>query len=135
MTIQEKKEVIENFYKFWETGSEELLGLSTSKELKDYDRNPMLEGTDYEALLGVAGMINAGLSDIKHNFTQIHYLENDRILIRWEGSAKHTGDLFGTPKTDRTVYFNGHDILQLKNGKISELWHIEQLLQLTSQIQ
>jgi len=44
-------EVLEKFYKFWETGDETLLEESTSKNLKDHDRSPMAEGTDYEAIL------------------------------------------------------------------------------------
>ncbi len=130
-----KEQVIKSFYEFWETGSETALAASTSKALKDHDRSPLAEGTDYEALLSLGQLINAGLSDLKHNFVQIHYLKNDRIVLRWEASARHTGELFGYPTTDRTIYFNGHDILQLKDGKISELWHIEQLLQMTAQIQ
>lgn len=126
---------IDSFYKFWETGKEELLSASVSKDLKDHDRNPAAEGSDYEAILGMGQMINSGLSEMTHNFTQIHVLDNNRIVLRWEGSAKHTGPLFGTPETGRTVYFNGHDILQFEDGKITELWHIEQLLQLHAQIQ
>ena len=70
-----------------------------------------------------------------HNLTQIHEVSEDRYMIRWEASAKHTGDLFGVPATDKTVYFNGHDILKIEDGKVVEMWHIEQLLQLMSQIQ
>ena len=64
-----------------------------------------------------------------------HFLENGKIMVRWEATAKHTAEVFGHPATQKTVYFNGHDILKVEHGKITELWHIEQLLQLNSQLQ
>ncbi len=123
-----------DFYKFWETGDEKLLTSSTSKKLKDHDRNPMIEGTDYQAILGT-GQSLKGLSKMMHTFTEVLPQEDGRIVIRWQGSAIHSGEAFGIPATGRTIYFNGHDILRLENGKIIELWHIEQLLQMTAQMQ
>ena len=110
-----------------------LLEESTSKN-SNYDRSPMAEGTDYEAILQLGKSLK-GLSEMNHNLVQVHFLEDGKVMVRWEATAKHTGEAFGYPATQKTVYFNGHDILKLEGGKITELWHIEQLLQLTYQLQ
>ena len=127
-------QVLEKFYKFWETGDETLLEESTSKNLKDHDRSPIAEGSDYQAILELGKSLK-GLSEMNHNLVQVHFLKDGKVMVRWEASAKHTGEAFGYPTTQKTIYFNGHDILKFKDGKITELWHIEQLLQLTYQLQ
>lgn len=127
-------QILDDFYRFWETGDESLLEASTSKNLKDYDRNPTAEGSDYEAILELGKSLK-GLSEMNHNLVQVHYLEEGKVMVRWEATAKHSGEVFGYPPTQKTVYFNGHDILKMEDGKIKELWHIEQLLQLSYQLQ
>ena len=126
-------ELLINFYKFWETANPELLEKSVSKDVIDHDRNPQLPGTDYEAMLAQAQSFG-GLSDMEHELEQVHYLGDGKIVVRWVCKAKHTGDVMGKPRTGNNVAFHGHDILQTTNGKIVELWHIEELLQMMGQL-
>ena len=130
----ENTQLINDFYRFWETADEQLLEKTVSKEVVDYDKDPRFEGSAYEGLLYLAGAVQ-GLSDMRHNLTQVHDLGEGKFMVRWEASANHTGDLFGVPASGKTAYFNGHDIFRIENGKIVELWHIEQLLQLMAQVQ
>ncbi len=132
---QGTQQALRDFYRFWETADEVLLARSTSKELKDHDRSPMFEGTDYSALSSMARYFTNGVSNMQHTFTQVHELGNNRVTVRWDVSGEHTAEIFGIAATGRKVAFSGQDILQLDNGKISELWHIEQLFQLTAQLQ
>ncbi|MBW2241607.1 MAG: ester cyclase [Deltaproteobacteria bacterium] len=60
--------------------------------------------------------------------------KDGKLVVRWTISADHTGDVFGVPATGKTVIFSGHDILQIRDGKFAELWHIEQLFQLNAQL-
>ncbi|MGB1295867.1 MAG: ester cyclase [Flavobacteriales bacterium] len=131
---QKVETILNDFYRFFETADENLLEKTVSITLKDNDRNPMATGTDYEALLALAQSVQ-GLSEMHHNLVKVHKIEDNMWVIRWEATAKHTGPLFGIPATGKTVYFNGHDIVKIENEKITELWHIETLLQLMSQIQ
>ncbi|MEZ9820049.1 ester cyclase [Shewanella sp. 10N.286.45.A1] len=49
--------------------------------------------------------------------------------------AKHVGDFFGMPASNKTAYYAGHDIFQLNGkGQIIEIWHIEQIFQLMQQL-
>lgn len=133
-STEDTTELLNDFYRFFETADESLLEKTVSKSVKDYDKNPTSLGTDYEALLELAQSVQ-GLSDMSHDLVQIHKLENNTYMVRWEATAKHTGNLFGIPATGKTVYFNGHDILKIEDGKVAEMWHIETLLQLMAQIQ
>lgn len=130
---KETQEIITDFYKFWGTGEVAFLEKTTSKELKDHDRNPMFPGTDYEAIAALRQAVN-GLTNFKHDLVQINYIGEDLIMIRWEGTATHTGNVLGFPAFNKSVRFDGHDIIQIKNGKIVAYWHIEELLQLTTQL-
>lgn len=133
--INNKKveQLLNDFYRFWETVDESLLEKTVSKKVIDHDKDPRSNETDYNAILSLGRAVQ-GVT-LKHEITQVYKLAKGKYLVRWEGSGKHTGDFFGVPATNRTVYFNGHDIIQIENDKIVELWHIEQLLQLMGQIQ
>ena len=126
-------DLLNNFYTFWETADPNLLEKSVSKNLKDYDRAPGGSGSDYDATLAMAQSFG-GLSNMNHTLQQVHYLDDGKMVVRWECTAKHTGDVMGFPATQKEVAFFGHDIFQVVDGKITELWHIEGLLQLTAQL-
>jgi predicted ester cyclase len=51
-----------------------------------------------------------------------------------EGFTDHTGSWFGTPPTGREVSFTGTDIVRVPNDKITEIRHVEELLQLQQQL-
>lgn len=40
-------------------------------------------------------------------------------------TSHHTGDFFGIPPTVRSITLTGMDILGIENGKIQEIWHIQ----------
>ena len=130
----ETTQLVNDFYRFWETADERLLEKTVSREVIDHDKDPRFEGSAYEGLLYLAKAVQ-GLSEMKHTLTQVHDLGEGKYMVRWEASANHTSDLFGVPASNKTVYFAGHDIFRIENGKILELWHIEQLLQLMAQVQ
>lgn len=49
-------------------------------------------------------------------------------------TAKHTGDFLGIPTTNRAVNFVGHDLLKVQDGKIIEIWHVEDLAGMFEQL-
>jgi predicted ester cyclase len=46
----------------------------------------------------------------------------DRVSIQWTITARHTGDFFGIPPTNRTIVFSGMDALRVRDGKFVEHW-------------
>jgi len=44
--------------------------------------------------------------------------EGDRVLLRWQASGTHTGDLQGIPATGKATSGPGMSILHFRNGKV-----------------
>lgn len=49
-------------------------------------------------------------------------------------TATYTGEAFGYAATGNKVDINGNDIMRVVDGKITELYRVEELLKLTRQI-
>ena len=130
----EKEKIVNEWYRVWDDGDVAGFAKIMHSDVIDHDKNPQIPGSDYDGLVGISQAVTAGFSDVKHNLVDVYYLPNDRIATRWEFVGKHTGNFFGVPATNKMVYFSGQDILQLQDGKVSEIWHIEELLQCMAQI-
>jgi steroid delta-isomerase-like uncharacterized protein len=61
--------------------------------------------------------------------------ENDKLVVRWSCTCKHTGDGLGFPATGRTAAFTGITILRIAEGKIVEGWQNWDMLGLIEQLQ
>ena len=48
--------------------------------------------------------------------------EGDRVVIRFEGGGKHTGNMLGVPPTGKQIKVTGVDIFRISNGKLVEMW-------------
>ncbi|MEE8440372.1 MAG: ester cyclase [Spirochaetia bacterium] len=48
--------------------------------------------------------------------------EGDRVVVRFDGGGKHTGNMLGVPATGKEIRVTGIDIFRIKDGKIAELW-------------
>jgi predicted ester cyclase len=75
----------------------------------------------------------AAFSDIK--------VENDLVLVSGDyvtviSTAKGTNDgmMMDMPATNKPVDFKGIDVWLVRDGKLAEIWHVEQLLQMMTQM-
>ena len=60
--------------------------------------------------------------------------QRDRVVIRWTGRGKHTGELNGLAPTDRTVEVTGITIQRIAGGRVAEAWSNWDTLGLLQQI-
>jgi predicted SnoaL-like aldol condensation-catalyzing enzyme len=77
--------------------------------------------------------LHAGIS----NFRNTHYetiAEGDLVLIRWEGSGIHTGNVFGVPASGRAIKITGLDLFRIAGGQIVEVWQEADYLGLMQQM-
>ena len=51
--------------------------------------------------------------------------EGDRVAARWTMRGTHTGEFNGMPATGRPVTMAGFGLLRIQDGRIAELWHLE----------
>lgn len=52
----------------------------------------------------------------------------------WTLRGTHHGPLFGMPASGKPVRISGIDMIRVADGRIAELWHVEEMLQLIGQI-
>ena len=49
--------------------------------------------------------------------------EGDIVVARYTSQGTHKGPLMGTAATGKKVTFRGVDMIRVKNGKATEVWH------------
>jgi predicted ester cyclase len=53
--------------------------------------------------------------------------DGDLAVDHWIFRGTHTGELDGVPPTGRRVEFGGFDLARIRNGRIAEIWHVEDM--------
>ncbi|MFE7931273.1 ester cyclase [Streptomyces sp. NPDC057456] len=99
------------------------------------DHNPA-----FGAVSGIDGMraliaaTRDGFTDRQHRILFQEELPGGWVVLQWRMTATHTGDAFGFAASGNPVDFQGQDIMRIVDGKISEIYHVEEMLKLTQQI-
>jgi predicted ester cyclase len=86
------------------------------------------------SMRGLVGALATGFNEYHHKVELALPVGDGRVFIRWRMEGTHTGNLFGVPPTNKKVFLHGHDLIRIEDGKIVEIWHIEQLLQMVQQM-
>lgn len=60
--------------------------------------------------------------------------EGDKVVLRWQASGTHRGELLGIPATGKFTSGSGLSILQFKNGKVVDDWCLWDTLSLLRQL-
>ncbi|HVY30137.1 MAG TPA: ester cyclase [Polyangiaceae bacterium] len=95
------------------------------------------DGGGVSALVSMRGLVGAlatGFDEYHHRVELALPIGDDKVFIRWRMEGTHTGELFGVPASNKKIFLHGHDLIRIDGGKIVELWHVEQLLQMMQQI-
>lgn len=53
--------------------------------------------------------------------------DGDLAMDHWIFRGTHTGALAGVPATGRRVEFRGFDLARIRDGRIAEIWHVEDM--------
>lgn len=78
--------------------------------------------------------LNATLSEL-YVTVQDSFAEGDRVCVRWECIAKHTGDGFGIPPTGKPIRVTGISILRVAGGMVVEAWQNWDVMGMMEQMQ
>jgi predicted ester cyclase len=100
------------------------------------DHNPADAGAS-SAIEGMRSLIAAvrdGFTDTQHRILFYGELPGGWVVLHWQMTATHTGEAFGFAASGKPVALNGCDIIRVVDGKISEIYHVEQMLQLIQQL-
>ncbi|MFC9841702.1 ester cyclase [Rhodococcus sp. NPDC127530] len=99
---------------------------------------------DHNAVAGAASGIDGmrvliaavrdGFTDTQHRILFQQELSGGWVVLHWQMTGTHTGEAFGFAASGNPVAINGTDIVRVVGGKITEIYHVEELLKLTQQI-
>lgn len=86
-----------------------------------------------EMMVGAMKGFTASFSDMQ--------ITNEKVLVSGDyvtviSTARGTNDaeMMGKPATNKPVEFQAIDVWLVKDGKLAEVWHVEQLLQMMTQM-
>ncbi|MFK0294738.1 ester cyclase [Streptomyces sp. NPDC090442] len=120
-------------YQLFDTGNVSGLDEVLSPDLVDHNPVPgAASGIDGMRILVAA--VRDGFTATRHEVIYQAETGNGWVVSHWRMTATHTGDWFGTPATGRPVSFTGTDLMRITDSKITEIRHVEELLQLQQQL-
>ena len=122
------------FYDAFDSGTPARMDAIIASDAVDHD-GPSGDVPARDTMRGLVAMLAAGFTDYRHELELVLPVAPDRLFIRWRMEGTHSGEVYGTPATGRRVAFRRHDLIRVRDGLITDVWHIEQLLQLAQQLQ
>ncbi len=127
-----KISLIKAFYRCIDENQGEEITKIISNDFLDHDAQNIEKGLEELQHLIVA--LHKWFSNISHVLEQIHFIEENKIFVRWKMTGKHIGTFFDIPASNKNVVLYGHDLFKIDWEQIIEQRHIEQLLSLIHQI-
>lgn len=99
------------------------------------DHNPVAGATSaVEGMRMLIGSVRDGFTGTSHEIVFQQELPGGWVVNHWRMTGTHTGDAFGLKASGRQVSFTGTDIVHVIDAKITEIYHVEELLQLQLQV-
>jgi len=123
---------VDAFYGFWTNGSQALLDAAISPDFIDH----MLPSGRPQGPKGPAAASKAFLAavpDLKVEVVQ-RIVVRDRVVSHLRFTGHFTGRFLETQGKGQPVDFIATDILQIRGGKITDNWHLEDNLTFLKQI-
>jgi SnoaL-like polyketide cyclase len=89
---------------------------------------------DSEVMLDLFDQLNRAFPDAKHQILLLEPIADGRAVVYWKFSGTHSGVFYDRRPSRHRVTINGVDILQVKNGKFTQHWHVDELSSLFAQL-
>jgi steroid delta-isomerase-like uncharacterized protein len=121
------------YFDTFDAGDVDAVDTYFSSDLIDHNPTPGAPSA-IDGMRGLVAAVRDGFTGTKHTIVYQAETDDGAIVTQWIMTGKHTGSWFGTPASGRDVSFAGTDIVRVVDGRINEIWHVEQLLQLQAQI-
>lgn len=130
---------VERIREFYEVAdarpmSTEQLAAFFADEFVDHDPNPEEGPLSAEEEVATYAMLADGAPDSVHHLTFVEAVGDDKALVRWRFEGTHTGELFGIPATGQRFDIAGMELWEFETGKITGLWHVEEIATLLAQL-
>lgn len=85
---------------------------------------------------GFRGFVGLYLEAFPEQHVDVHELiaEGDRVLARHTHHVTHGGDFAGLPPSGRQAVVDGLELFRVRDGRVAEMWHHDDLLSLMQQL-
>jgi steroid delta-isomerase-like uncharacterized protein len=98
------------------------------------DHNPLPgQAPGLQGLKDAMNMFRAAFPDMRIA-NEDFIAEGDKVVVRSSARGTNSGTLMGMPPTGKHAELAAIDIWAVKNGRLAEAWHVEELLQMMMQI-
>lgn len=127
------KALMRRFYEeLWSKGNLEAIPELVAEDFVDHQA-PVGQPSGREELAGLVVMWRIGFPDMQETVEDL-ISEGDKVVGRFRMRGTHRGDFMGVAPTGRSVTMSGIDVVRVADGKISEFWYAEQMLELMQQL-
>jgi predicted ester cyclase len=118
--------------RLWGEGRTELVAANYAPDVIDHMPVP----GQPEGLEGMAQVVRDFRSGLPDMAMTLHgtIVNGDHGCDFWTLRATNTGPLFARPATGRAIEISGIDMIRTRGGRIAELWHVEEMLQMGAQL-
>jgi predicted ester cyclase len=130
---KDKRAVAARVYELFDAG--DVAGLDDVLDSRLVDHNPVPgAASGIDGMRALVAAIRDGFTDTHHELLYQADPGDGWVVSHWRMTGTHTGDWFGTPATGRKVSITGTDIVHVPDDKITEIRHVEELMQLQQQL-
>lgn len=127
------KALMRRFYEeLWSKGNLEAIRELVTEDFVDHQA-PAGQASGREELGGLVVMWRTGFPDMRETVEDL-ISEGDKVVGRFLMRGTHRGEFMGVAPTGRSVTMSGIDVVRVADGKISEFWYAEQMLELMQQL-
>ncbi len=126
---EQNKVIVCRYYELLNQGN--LNGLGEVVDANVVDRNPIIRQTaDLDGFRQGLGVFRRGFPDLTFAVNDL-IAEGDQVVSRVTIQGTHRGTFLGLAPTGRRITFQGIEIYHIANGKIVDVWHVEDLQKVT----
>ena len=132
MSTEANKAVVRKWYEEWNKGNME--GVTALFAADAIDHNPFPgQAPGREGIMQSLGVFHNAFPDLQITLTHL-LAEGDKIVDHGVARGTNTGAMLGIPATGKRVEITASNIWRVADGKVMELWHIEDLLGMMQQL-
>ena len=127
------RDVPTRLFAAFDAGDVAAVDLLVSPDLLDHNPPPGATSAIEGMKMMVAAMRD-GFTNAHHEVVYQAETDDGWVVSQWVITGTHTGPWFGVPPTGRDVSISGIDLARVVDGRIVEIRHVEELLQLQMQL-
>jgi steroid delta-isomerase-like uncharacterized protein len=131
MDSETNKVIVRKYVELWSTGNLALADEVLAEDFVDHTHLNQAPGPENVKQEVVA--FREGFPDVRITIEQI-FAEGDSVAFRFTLRGTHSGTFAGFPPTGKEDVLTGADFIRIANGKIVELWSIQETLSWAQQL-